>query len=70
MGTVLPDFMFFDNKPTLITLQVRKKLEVIQIKKKKKGSQETNSGQLPVLYWWIHLKLKKMDHDCVLKKED
>lgn len=68
MGTVLPDVMFFDNKPALITLQVRKKLEVLQIKKK--GSQGTNSGQLPVLYWSTHLKLKKTDHDCVLKNED
>lgn len=37
MGTVLPDFIFFNNKPTLTTLQVRKRLKVIQQQKKKKA---------------------------------
>lgn len=30
--TVLPDIIFFENKPTLFTLQVRKILEVLHIK--------------------------------------
>lgn len=41
MGTVLPDFIFFNNKPTLTTLQVRKRLEVMQQKKKKAPRRQT-----------------------------
>lgn len=71
MGTVLPDFMFFDNKPTLITLQMEKKiLEVLQIKKKRLPGDKLWTVVSAILVNASKIKKKKPDHDCVLKNEE